>query len=157
MPGRLTNSIRSTGMKADKSFSLWILRHRYTVVDDFFNAWLSYDLFIPWVIESIWFTPFALFLPIFHHHLLFNLLPPCSVSLLHWINFSLVVVCISFLLASCCAFSCLISRGWTSQGSSQTWSHLRSVSAVVLWSAVMTWPLTCRDALVRRVTASSPM
>lgn len=49
------------------------------------------------------------------------------------------------------------SRGWTSQASSRTWSHLRSASAAASWSAAMTWPSVYRDVSTRRGTVSWPM
>lgn len=73
-------------------------------------------------------------------------------------SYSLFLICCRH--ASCFPLSssppsCLISRDWTSQVSSQMWSHLRSVLAGVSWSAATTWPSVCRAALVRRETASS--
>lgn len=139
-------------MKADKSFSPWTLRHRYRRC--FFE-----HLVVLWFIYLFlyWFSLFNLSSP-FHHFHCFPLPnpPPAHISPVHWIHlFILAVLSSCFLLSS--PPSCLISRDWTSQGSSQTWSHLRSVLADVLWSAAMTWPSFYRAVLVKRVTVSSPM
>lgn len=121
----------------------------------FINTWLSYDWFIPF--SLLHFHYLHRFLPLCHHHFFFCMLLLAPSFFFAGSIFLFLLFLISCLLASCCPFSCPISRGWTSQGSSQTWSHLRSVSDVVLWSAVMTWPSIYRDVLARRATVSSPM
>ena len=104
-PGRQTSSIRSTGMNAGKSFSLWTPRHRYTVDRRCFFSHMVVLWFIDFTIDSDYLNSPPL-------STIYTVSLSFSSNILNWINLSPLVVNLPAFMPPGPLFAPLLSPVW---------------------------------------------